>query len=342
MSYRHVRRRPCITACIFIALLTASATTSEARSVLEVGPGQRLALPSQAAAIAKPGDVIRIAPGEYTDCAAWRANGLTIEGTGAGAVLANKSCAGKGIFIVQGNDTTVRNLTFAHAAVPDHNGAGIRVEGHNLTVVHSRFLDNEDGILAGDAGSGTIRIIDSEFRGNGKCDPQCAHGIYVAAISKLDVEHSRFVDQHVGHHIKSRALSTVLIDNDIADGPDGDSSYLVDISNGGDLLMQGNRLEKGPKSSNTGTAVSIGAEGVTHPTHALIIRNNSFTSDLPETTVFVRNLTTTPAVLSGNHLHGRVTPLVGPGTVNPGTGNPGTGNPGTVNAGTGNPGTVNP
>ena len=103
-----------------------------------------------------------------------------------------------------------------------------------------------------------------------------------------------------------------MIDNDIADGPDGDFSYLVDISNGGDLLMQGNRLEKGPKSSNTGTAVSIGAEGVTHPTHALIIRNNSFTSDLPETTVFVRNLTTTPAVLSGNHLHGRVTPLVGP------------------------------
>ncbi len=108
-----------------------------------------------------------------------------------------------------------------------------------------------------------------------------------------------------------------MIDNDIADGPDGDSSYLVDISNGGDLLMQGNRLEKGPKSSNTGTAVSIGAEGVTHPTHALIIRNNSFTSDLPETTVFVRNLTTTPAVLSSNHLHGRVTPLVGPGTVSP-------------------------
>jgi Right handed beta helix region len=317
MRYRHVRRRPCITACIFIALLTTSATTSEARSVLEVGPGQRLALPSQAAAIAKPGDVIRIAPGEYTDCAAWRANRLTIEGTGAGAVLANKSCAGKGIFIVQGNDTTVRNLTFAHAAVPDHNGAGIRVEGHNLTVVHSRFLDNEDGILAGDAGSGTIRIIDSEFRGNGKCDPQCAHGIYVGAIDCLDVERSRFIDQHVGHHIKSRALHTVLIDNYIADGPDGNSSYLVDISNGGDLLMQGNTLEKGPHSENDDTAVSIGAEGVKHPTHTLDIRDNSFTNDMSKPTSFVHNRTTTPATLSGNHLQGPITPLVGPGTVSP-------------------------
>ncbi len=121
--------------------------------------------------MAKPGDVIRIAPGEYTDCAIWRASRLTIEGTGAGAVLANKSCAGKGIFIIQGNDTTVRNLTFAHAAVPDHNGAGIRVEGRNLTVEHSRFIDNENGILAGVIANSTIRIIDSEFRGNGKCDP---------------------------------------------------------------------------------------------------------------------------------------------------------------------------
>ena len=48
------------------------------------------------------------------------------------------------------------------------------------------------------------------------------------------------------------------------------------------------------------------------------MRDNNFTSDLPEPTVFVRNLTTTPAVaLSGNHLQGRVTPLVGPGTVSP-------------------------
>ncbi len=267
--------------------------------------------------VAKPGDVIRIAPGEYTDCAVWRASRLTIEGTGSGAVLADKSCAGKGIFVIQGSDTTVRNLTFARARVPDRNGAGIRVEGRNLTVEHSRFIDNENGILAGGLANGTIRILDSEFLGNGECSPLCAHGIYVGAIDKLDIERSRFADQHIGHHIKSRALDTVLIDNDIADGPEGDSSYLVDISNGGNLLMQGNRMEKGPKSSNTGTAVSIGAEGVTHPTQELIVRGNRFTSDLPEPTVFVRNLTTTPALLSGNHLQGRVTPLVGPGSVSP-------------------------
>jgi hypothetical protein len=315
MNDRSRRRR--LSACLLVGWLTACTAEPSAGGVLIVGPCQHLTLPSQAAAVAKPGDVIRIAAGNYTDCATWRTNGLTIEATGSGAVLSDKSCGGKAIFITLGSDITVRNLTFARARVPDRNGAGIRAEGRNLTVEHSRFIDNENGILAGAVSGSTIRITDSEFRGNGRCDPVCAHGIYVNGIDKLDIERSRFTDQHVGHHIKSRALNTVLIDNDINDGTDGDSSYLVDIPNGGNLVMRGNRMQKGARSSNTGTAVSIGAEGVKNPTQELVIRDNRFTSDLPEPTVFVRNLTTTPAVLSGNHLQGRVTPLVGPGTVSP-------------------------
>jgi nitrous oxidase accessory protein NosD len=284
-------------------------------NVLQVGPTERLTLPSQAAARASSGDTIRIAPGDYTDCAVWRRSNLIIEATGEGATLADKSCEGKGIFVTVGSDITVRNITFMHAEVPDHNGAGIRAEGRNLTVEHCKFIDNENGILAGPNAGSTIRIVDSDFRGNGKCEGQCAHGIYINAVDRLEVEHSRFIDQHVGHHIKSRARATVLTDNDIADGPDGNSSYLVDIPNGGDVLIQGNRLQKGRMAENTGTAVPIGEEGVKNATHELVIRDNTFVSDLPGTTVFVRNRTQTPATLSGNHLQGNITPLVGPGTV---------------------------
>ncbi|HME20330.1 MAG TPA: right-handed parallel beta-helix repeat-containing protein [Acetobacteraceae bacterium] len=297
--------------------LAACATGLGGGNVLDVGPSQRLKLPSQAAAAARPGDIIRIAPGDYTDCAVWRTSKLTIEATGEGATLADKTCADKAIFVITGNDITVRNLTFARASVPDANGAGIRAEGRNLTIEHSMFIDNENGILANTVPGSTIRIVDSEFRGNGKCDEQCAHGIYVNVIDRLEIEHSRFIDQHVGHHIKSRARNTVLIDNDIADGPNGNSSYLVDIPNGGDVLMQGNRLQKGKLTENQGTAVPIGEEGVKNPTHELIIRDNDFTSDLPAPTVFVRNGTAVPATLSGNHLQSRITPLVGPGTVTP-------------------------
>ena len=129
--------------------------------VLEVGPTQRLKLPSQAAAAAGAGDIIRIAPGEYADCAVWRASRLTIEATGDGTVLTGKTCAGKGIFVIDGNDITVRNITFMRAEVPDHNGAGIRAEGRNLTVKKSRFIDNENGLLANPKSESTIRIVDS-------------------------------------------------------------------------------------------------------------------------------------------------------------------------------------
>lgn len=299
-----------------VALLTVCVGPANG-NVLEVGATQRLKLPSEAAAVAKPGDIIRIAPGTYADCAIWRTDSLTIEATGNGAVLADRTCAGKGIFIVTGSNVTVRNLTFARAAVPDRNGAGILAAGHNLTVENSSFIGNENGILAAGVSGSVIRIVDSLFQGNGRCDPTCAHGVYAGAIDQLEIEHSRFIDQHVGHHIKSRARATVLIGNDIADGPNGNSSYLVDLPNGGDLLMLDNRLQKGPRSANPATVVAIGFEGAANLTRSLVVRGNTVISDLSVPTVFVSNRTNTPAILTGNHLQGRIKPLQGPGSVNP-------------------------
>jgi Right handed beta helix region len=298
-----------------ITVLAICAGASANGSILEVGPTQPIKLPSQAAAVAKPGDIIRIAPGTYVDCAVWHASNLTIEASGNGAVLADKVCAGKGIFVIAGDNTAVYNLTFAHAAAPEGNGAGIRAEGRDLTIDHSVFIDNENGILASSVSGSVIRITDSLFHGNGKCASMCAHGIYVNRIDRLEVEHSRFIDQHVGHHIKSRARNTVLIDNDIADGPDGDSSYLIDVPNGGDLLMRGNRLQKGKRSENPRTMVAIGFEGVTNPVGSMLIQDNSVISDLPFPVTFVNNRTTTPAALIGNHLFGLIKPLEGPGSV---------------------------
>ena len=299
------------------ALLTAFTAARANGNVLEVGPAQPVKLPSQAAAMAKPGDIIRIAPGTYIDCAVWRTSDLTIEATGDSAILADERCDGKGIFVILGSNIRVNNLTFARAAVPDGNGAGIRAEGRGLTIENSRFIDNENGILASSVAGSVIRIANSLFRGNGKCAPMCAHGIYVNRIDRLEVKHSQFINQHAGHHIKSRARSTLLLDNDIADGPDRNSSNLIDVPNGGDLLIQGNRLQKGRQSANPNTVVAIGFEGVTNVTRSLIIRDNAVISDLPFPTLFVQNRTSTQAVLIGNHLHGQIKPLEGPGSVIP-------------------------
>jgi hypothetical protein len=284
---------------------------------LEVGPDQEFKSPSAAIAAATDGDVVEIAAVKdgYFDCAVLRANHLTVEGRGPDVVLTDKTCQGKAIFVTVGNDITIRNITFTRARVPDGNGAGIRAEGDNLTIEKSRFINNENGILAADAPNSTIRILDSEFTRNGKCQNACAHGIYIGHIALLHIERTKFFETRDGHHVKSRAERTELIGNDIEDGPRGTSSYLVDISNGGTLVMENNTLEKGPLSGNHTAAVVIGAEGITQRTANLIFKNNHFANDLPQRTIFVWNLTATEAILAGNKFKGRILPLSGDGSV---------------------------
>jgi hypothetical protein len=290
----------------------AGAGAAAART-LEVGPDKPYKAPSVAAADAKDGDKILIAPGEYFDCAVWRANNLVIEGSGpdASAIITDKTCMEKGIFVVAGNDTTVRNVTLTRARVPEMNGAGIRLDGRNLTVERVKFINNENGILGGGAGSRVI-VRDSEFLQNGTCARACAHGLYIGG-DLLRVEHSRFFETRQGHHIKSRAMRTEVIGCDIADGKNGTASYLIDLPNGGALVVRDSTLEKGPKSENHGAAISIGAEGVTQPTREITIENNKFSNDGDYPTVLVHNITATPAVLRGNKLSGRATALSGDG-----------------------------
>lgn len=276
--------------------------------VLAVGPGKAFALPSEAALAARAGDLIQIDPGTYSDCARWDADALVIEGTGPGVVITGKSCNDKGLFIIRGRDVTVRGITFTGARADEHNGSGIRAEGSNLTVENSRFIDDEDGILAADNSGSTIVVRNSYFRGNGNCIAQCAHGIYINHVSLLRVENSEFTEQHEGHHIKSRAGRTEIINNSVHDGPNGSASYLVDLSNGGSALISGNRFEKGPRTQNWQTAIAIGAEGPRpeNPAGEITIKDNDFTNDTGVATVFVRNYTTTIINFAGNRLVGDV------------------------------------
>jgi parallel beta helix pectate lyase-like protein len=305
------------------AFVIAIAATVAARSVsdlaaatLGVGPDKAYKTPSAAAAAAKDGDHIDIAPGEYFDCAVWRANNIVIEGTAPGVVITDKTCMGKGLFVIVGNDITVRNLTLARARVPDMNGAGIRQEGRNLTVDGVKFIDNQNGILGAAEPDSTVIIRNSDFEQNGVCSPSCAHGIYFNALRLLRVEHSRFVETRQGHHIKSRAARTEVMGCDISDGPNGTASYLIDVPNGGSVLVRDNKLEKGPKAENHKAAIAIGEEGVTQPTKEILIENNFFRNNGDYQTTLVWNVTATPATLSANKLSGAITALNGDGTVN--------------------------
>jgi hypothetical protein len=283
-------------------------------ATLQVGPNRTYRVPSAAAAVAKNGDHIEIQPGRYLDCAVWHADGLVIEGTGPGVVISDKSCMAKGLFVILGNNTTVRQLTFARARVPDLNGAGIRLDGGSLTVDRVKFIENQNGILGGVPGA-RIVIRNSEFERNGFCGKYCAHGVYIGEVALLRIEHSRFFNTHQAHSIKSRAFRTEVIGCAIEDGPDGTSSYLIDVPNGGALIVSGNTLEKGPNAGNHTAAIAIGEEGVTHPSPEITITNNIFRNDGGYETALVWNRTATPARLTSNQLAGSVVPLKGIGRV---------------------------
>ena len=146
----------------------------------------------------------------------------------------------------------------------------------------------------------------------------CAHGIYAGKIARLRIEHCEFAGQLEGHHIKSRAARTEILGNRIQDGPDGTASYLVDIPNGGSVLICGNRFEKGPNSAEL-------CRGHRHRRRRrarlladrIDVENNILVNDTGGPTVFVRNYTAVPARLRANTLSSDVTPLYGAGTVEP-------------------------
>src|SRR5262245_58120059 len=282
---------------ILIALLSAvigiSQSTAANGRELKVGPGERFSNPSDAAKVARSGDTIVIAPGIYRDCTIFpaRIDGLTVEGEGV--TITGRVCGGKALFVIPARNVVIRGITFRGAKARDHNGAGIRSEARNLTIENSTFLNNQNGILTGDLPLSTITIRKSRFEGNGTCIAACAHGIYVNHIKLLHIEDSDFVGQKQGHHVKSRARRTELVGNRIQDGPDGTASYLVDIPNGGDVVITDNTLQKGPSAENHSAAITIGEEGKSNgganKTSEILVENNRFRNDLPNRTIFVRN-----------------------------------------------------
>jgi hypothetical protein len=283
--------------------------------VLRVGPHRSLQVPREAAAVANDGAIVRIDPGDYVDCAVWRASGLVLEAPDGAAQVRDLACAGKAIWVIAGDDVTVDNITFSGARVADQNGAGIRAEGRNLTVRNARFYDNENGILVGKREGSTVLIESSVFERNGKCAANCAHGIYVNAIDRLKIVDSTFREQRSGHHVKSGALALEVTGSTIEDGPEGTASYLIDIIAGNQVLIADNVMAKGPKSENQGTAIHISGKDDMAGGPGYRISGNRFRSDTPQRVAFVRNRTVVPAVLDANRIEGNVEPLVGPGTV---------------------------
>jgi hypothetical protein len=212
----------------------------------------------------------------------------------------------------------VENLEFSGARVPSHNGAGIRAEGVGLTISNCRFHHNEMGLLTNPRPRSVIVIEDSEFDHNttetGR-HGKLGHNIYIHRARRFVLRNSDVHGARMGHQVKTRATRNEIRNNRIRDG-DGASSFLLDISEGGQAVVTGNRFGQGARAENR-TAIAFAGEARNRAadSHSLKVEDNELFNEGGAAT-FVRNHSGSPAELKGNRIRGRgVTPLRGPGIV---------------------------
>jgi hypothetical protein len=223
---------------------------------------------------------VLIDSGDYVgDVAVWTQSDLVLRAIdGPVRIIAdNKSADEKGIWLVKGDNVTVDGIEFAGARVRDRNGAGIRHEGGNLFIRNCRFLDNENGILAGGNPDAEIEIEATEFGHNGAGDGQ-SHNLYVGSVARLTVSASYFHHARVGHLLKSRAKLTCVKYSRLTDERDGRASYELELPNGGFAVVIGNIIQQGPRTENF-RIVSYGAEGLIWPDNAFVIAHNTLVND---------------------------------------------------------------
>ncbi|HUW83252.1 MAG TPA: DNRLRE domain-containing protein, partial [Phycisphaerae bacterium] len=294
---------------------TVQITVNPAGGVLSVGPGQTYATVDEAVNVASNGDTIEIHSATYTgnECISLiDKSGLTLRGVGPTRPILDAgglSIQGKGIWVVTGSDTTVESIEFRNCSVPDHNGAGIRQEGANLTIRDCYFHHNEDGILVGGGTGSTVLIEYCEFAYNGY-GGGFTHNMYIGNVGQFTLRHCYVHHAYQGQEVKSRALVSYIEYNRITN-EDGEGNYEVDLSNGGTTYIIGNMIHQGDYTSNSGI-ITYAAEGATNPDQHLYVVNNTIVNRKGVGT-FVYNASTTDCLLHNNIFEGTGVVLDGPG-----------------------------
>jgi Ca2+-binding RTX toxin-like protein len=287
-------------------------------AILNVGVGQQYSTISSAIAASRDGDTIAVQAGTYYNDFATINTKITIVGVGgtANLVATQQPGNGKGIFVTN-TDVRIENLAFSGVSVPDGNGAGIRYQGGNLTIVNSHFHDNEMGLLANTSAGGKITIIDSEFD-NSNSTKLLAHNLYIGEIDTLTISGSYFHDASVGHQIKSRAHNTVITDSRIYDGSagGGTGSYSIDIPNGGNAVITGNVIQQSSASQNP-AIIHFGGEGTAYGGSSLLVSDNTVVNQLNTSGArLLANQTNVTATVSDNAVFGLTSGQIAYGPAN--------------------------
>jgi VanZ family protein len=223
---------------------------------------------------AKDFDVIRISAGLYQQAGVLMANNVRIIAE-PGAAVYGATKAGKGALVIKGDNTYIEGLECHSIYVPGNNGVCIRLEGRGITLNKVYFHHAQGGLLGSRKG-GDIHINNSRFEHLG--DGAFYHGIYTLKETRLYIDNSYFLNnRNGGHEIKSRSFHTEITNSVIASSESKDSR-LIDVPNGGVLIIKNNILIEGPFSENH-DLLSWGVEGIIHKAETILIQDNLIISD---------------------------------------------------------------
>jgi hypothetical protein len=219
---------------------------------------------------------VLIDPGEYTNQSCiWRADNTVIKSAAKYAHLNPPSVIDnqKAIIVISGNNTTIENIEFSDAKVPDKNGAGLRLEGTNSTIKNCYFHHCEDGILGG---KGTVIITNSEFGFCGYGDGY-SHNMYINTCDTFVLQFCYTHNTNEGHTIKSRARNNYILYNRI-ESANSTTSYEINLPNGGTSFIIGNQIQQGANTHNS-AIIDFGSEGITQHDSSLYIINNTLVNE---------------------------------------------------------------
>ena len=293
-----------------IALIPAAAVLAQGTSapftVVETGRGYG-SLQQAVDAIGDAQGSIAIAPGTYRDCAVQQGGSISYLAANAGDVIFDGgTCEGKAALVLRGREANVAGLVFKNMAVPDYNGAGIRLEEGNLTVSQSWFLDSQQGILTGNGMPSRVVIDRSTFSGLGTCEGPggCAHSIYIGRIDHLRVTRSRFERGNGGHYVKSRAKTTEVAASSFDDSAGKATNYMIDLPNGSVGQITNNWFVQGRDKENYSAFITVSPEGPENPVDGLLIAGNDarFVPGLSRNSVFVADWTGANLQIEENNL----------------------------------------
>lgn len=296
------------------ALLATGLFTHAAAATLTVGPGKTYSTPCRAFAAAKSGDIIQINAATYSgDVCGIYASNLIIRGVNGRPKIdaAGRNSMGKGTWVVVGNNVTVENVEMVGAKVPDANGAALRLEGTHFTLRKSFLHDNQNGILTGANVNSDILIEMTEFGHNGGGTGQ-THNAYIGKVRNLTFRYNFSHDAHVGHNLKSRALTNKILYNrfsstapgQVGTTASGQPSYEINLPNAGMSYVIGNVIQQ-PSANQNAIMISYGEEGASNPGHNLYVVNNTFLNDDSVRGTFVKIGTgVTKAALLQNNIFG--------------------------------------